>query len=109
MIAVFMSQVSKDRQIFDDPCKDSRYKEQAIDAMRAQKDEVKREQSVKGRDACIEHCVIFVIIIGTGKVQKRMRKKSQTERQQTKVNSGGSGKVLSSMHCSKSLNMELDS
>ena len=27
--------------------------------MRAQKDEVKREQSVKERDACIEHCVIF--------------------------------------------------
>ncbi|XP_019855996.1 PREDICTED: cytoplasmic dynein 2 light intermediate chain 1-like isoform X1 [Amphimedon queenslandica] len=35
----FFPQAPKDHQIFDDPCKDLRYKEPSIDSMRSQKDE----------------------------------------------------------------------
>ena len=36
----YILQISNDTQVAEDPCKDSRYKEPLIDAMRKQKDEV---------------------------------------------------------------------
>ena len=39
----YVPQISNDTQVAEDPCKDSRYKEPLIDAMRKQKDEVINE------------------------------------------------------------------